>query len=240
MGMTDAYAKASEGVGGLRYVPIINGPVIITEAIVSIGGQMYYVGGQLAQGNIGTAAKAQGVYLIAGPVSILQQATNPLGLFGSPFDPLADTIAGWDPGSAMAGSKAAAGIQEAVLLVAMASQLPVKGAPTRTPMQWTIPIKEGGAINAVGRAGAIEIEVIANMRRVGDTVFLEGVHFTRNAGGRLGPAQLQEFGRDFLRQHGNGASRLVIQPGVRTTGASVGPMGIGGGFAPPPITITLD
>jgi hypothetical protein len=103
----------------------------------------------------------------------------------------------------------------------------------RTPMQWTIPINEGGAVNLVGRAGSLEIEVIANMRRVGNTIHLDGLHFTRNSGGTLGTQQLREFGRDFLRQHGNGATELVVHPAVRTTGANPG-------VAPAPITITLD
>ncbi len=65
-------------------------------------------------------------------------------------------------------------------------------------MEWTLPINEGGAINAIGRAAGTEIEIIAGMRRVGNTIHLDGLHFTKNAGGRLGPKQLEEFGRDFL------------------------------------------
>jgi hypothetical protein len=33
-------------------------------------------------------------------------------------------------------------------------------------MEWTLPIDEGGAINAIGRAEGTEIEIIAGMRRV--------------------------------------------------------------------------
>jgi hypothetical protein len=102
-------------------------------------------------------------------------------------------------------------------------------------MNWEIPINEGGAINAVGKAGNIEIEIIGNMSRSGNTITLEGVHFTKNAGGALGPKQLQEFGRDFLRQHGHGATELVIKPAVRTTGATAGTA-----VAPKPITINLE
>ncbi|MFO0811058.1 MAG: RHS repeat-associated core domain-containing protein [Gemmataceae bacterium] len=108
-------------------------------------------------------------------------------------------------------------------------------APSRTSMGWRIPINEGGAINAVGKAGNIEIEIIANMSRTGKTITLDGIHFTKNAGGTLGPKQLQEFGRDFLRQHGNGATELVINPAPRTTGALAGT-----GVAPKPITIKLE
>lgn len=109
------------------------------------------------------------------------------------------------------------------------------GAPVRTPMEWTLPINEGGAINAIGRAGGTEIEIIAGMRRVGNTIHLDGLHFTKNAGGRLGPKQLEEFGRDFLRQHGNGATELVIHPTPRTTGATAGT-----GVPPKDITIRLE
>jgi hypothetical protein len=102
-------------------------------------------------------------------------------------------------------------------------------------MVWKIPISEGGAINAIGKAGNIEIEIIANMSRTGNTITLEGVHFTKNAGGTLGRKQLQEFGRAFLRQYGNGATELVIKPAVQTTGATAGT-----GVAPKTITIKLE
>jgi hypothetical protein len=100
-------------------------------------------------------------------------------------------------------------------------------------MQWTILLNEGGAINLLGEAGNLEIEVIASMRHVGNTIHLDGLHFTRNSGAKLGTQQLREFGRDFLKQHGNGATELVIHPAVRTTGANPG-------VAPAPIFITLD
>jgi hypothetical protein len=108
-------------------------------------------------------------------------------------------------------------------------------APTRTPMEWKIPINEGGAVNAVGKAGNIEIEIIGQMSRSGKTITLDGVHFTKNAGGTLGRQQLEEFGRDFLRQHGNGATELVINGAPRTTGATAGT-----GVAPKPIIIKLE
>jgi hypothetical protein len=100
-------------------------------------------------------------------------------------------------------------------------------------MRWDIPINEGGTVNLVGRAGEVEIEIIANMSRQGNTIVLDGAHFTKNAGGRLLPEQLQEFGRDFLRQHGNGATELIIRGAPRTTGTIPG-------RAPPPITIKLE
>jgi hypothetical protein len=84
-------------------------------------------------------------------------------------------------------------------------------------MDWIIPIEEGGAINAVGRANDVEIEIIAKVSRERDTIILEGLHFTKNAGRRLGAKQLLEFGRGFLRQHGDGANKLVIVPALRTT-----------------------
>jgi hypothetical protein len=100
-------------------------------------------------------------------------------------------------------------------------------------MKWEIPISEGGAVNLVGRSGEVEIEVIANMNRQGNRIILDKAHFTKNAGDKLLPNQLQEFGRDFLRQHGNGATELVIQGATRTTGAAPGKV-------PPPITIKLE
>ena len=89
-------------------------------------------------------------------------------------------------------------------------------------MDWRLAINEGGAVNAIGRAAGTEIEIIAGMRRAGNTIHLDGVYLTKNAGGRLGPKQLEEYGRDFLRQHGNGATELVIHPAPRTTGATAG------------------
>jgi len=100
-------------------------------------------------------------------------------------------------------------------------------------MQWSIPINEGGAVNLVGRAGNLEIEIIANMRKVGNILHLDGTHFTRNTGGTLRAQQLRGFGRDFLKQHGKGATELVVHPAVRTSGAKPG-------VASGPITITLD
>src|SRR5436309_2382001 len=99
-------------------------------------------------------------------------------------------------------------------------------------MRWTIAINEGGAVNLVGKAGILEIEVIANMRRVGETIHLSETHFARNQGGTIGLQQLRECGCDFLRQHGKGATELVVHPAVRTTGARPG-------MAPSSITITL-
>ena len=101
-------------------------------------------------------------------------------------------------------------------------------------MEWKIPINEGGTINAVGKVGDIEIEVIANLSRTGNKIILEGAHFTKNSGGTLGAKRLQEFGRDFLVQHGNDATELVIVPALRTTGATAGT-----GVVPKPITIKL-
>jgi hypothetical protein len=109
----------------------------------------------------------------------------------------------------------------------------VAPAAARTPVEWKIPIDEGGAINAIGKAG--EIEIVGNLSRSENRITVDGVHFTKNAGGTLGPKQLQDFGRDFLRQHGNGATELVINPAPRTSGATAGT-----GVAPKPITIKLE
>jgi hypothetical protein len=120
-------------------------------------------------------------------------------------------------------------------LQAIRRSLPTHLAPGRTPMEWTILLNEGGAINALGKTGAIEIEIIANMMCIGNTITLDGLHFTKNAGRALGPKQLREFGRDFLRQHGHGATELVINPAPRTTGATAGT-----GVAPKLLTIKLE
>ena len=123
--------------------------------------------------------------------------------------------------------------------VAKAEARAAKNVPSipvaRKPMDWQLPINEGGAVNAIGRIGGTEIEVIGNMRRIDNAIHLDGVHFTKNAGGRLGPKQLEEFGRDFLRQHGDGATELVIHPAPRTTGSTAGT-----GTAPKDITIKLE
>ena len=99
-------------------------------------------------------------------------------------------------------------------------------------MEWEIPISEGGAVNLIGRSGAIEIEVIAGMSRQDDAIVLDQAHFTKNAGSRLLAVQLQEFGRDFLRQHGAGATTLLIRGAPRTTGVAPGRV-------PAPIIIKL-
>jgi hypothetical protein len=109
------------------------------------------------------------------------------------------------------------------------------GTPASAPMDWEIPINEGGTINAVGKVGDVEIEIIADMSRSGNTVTLDGLHFNKNAGGQLKSKQLQEFGRDFLRQHGEGSTVLEIKPAARSSGATAG-----SGILPKPITIKLE
>ena len=54
-------------------------------------------------------------------------------------------------------------------------------------MQWSIPINEDGVVNLVGHAEGIELEIIASMTRAGDTVYLKGLHFTKNKGALLRP-----------------------------------------------------
>lgn len=104
---------------------------------------------------------------------------------------------------------------------------------TELQMEWSIPINDDGEVNLVGRAEGIELEIIATLIRTGDTIHLKGLHFTKNKGALLRPKQLESFGRDFLRQHGNGATRLVVEGAKRSTGANPG-------VAPPPMIITLE
>src|ERR1700722_6645285 len=89
-------------------------------------------------------------------------------------------------------------------------------------MERTIPISEGGEVNAIGRAEGVDIEIIASLTRTGDTNHVSRLHFTKNSGGLLGSQKLQEFARDFLKQHGSGAKRLVVEGAPRTTGANPG------------------
>jgi len=54
-------------------------------------------------------------------------------------------------------------------------------------MEWTIPIKEDNALNLVGRTDGMELEIIANFRRVDDTIYLEGV---QERWGKIAPSTI--------------------------------------------------
>ena len=62
------------------------------------------------------------------------------------------------------------------------------------------------------------IEVIANVAREGDTLFLRGAHIQGSTPGGVGVRGLFEMARDLGRA--NGVARVVIEGGKRTTGGS--------------------
>jgi hypothetical protein len=98
--------------------------------------------------------------------------------------------------------------------------LPFSTVPSAAGITFKTLIDEGGAVNFLARQGATEVEVIANVSRVGNTIKLEGLHFTKNAGETLSMRQLHELAREFGRQQC--AKEVIIQGAVRTTGRTAG------------------
>src|SRR5207249_9884435 len=93
-----------------------------------------------------------------------------------------------------------------------------EGMPDRIDI--TIPINEGGAIDAILRSGVTEIEIIANMRREGDTLILEGLHLAKNLGEHLTLSQLTDFAKAFARHQG--VKEIRVLGAKRTTGRTSG------------------
>jgi hypothetical protein len=90
----------------------------------------------------------------------------------------------------------------------------------------TIRLLERGAAGTVHlevRTARGAYEVIANLRREGTTIILDRAHIEGSGAGQFGPALLREL-RDAARQFGReqGASRVIVNPGVRTSGANPG------------------
>jgi hypothetical protein len=71
----------------------------------------------------------------------------------------------------------------------------------------------------------IAVEVMASMERDGETLFLRDLHVYGPGPNVLGLAGVRWAVRELGRQHG--ARRVVIDGGMRVTGAAVGPAGTG-------------
>ena len=84
--------------------------------------------------------------------------------------------------------------------------------------------RDGDVIYAVAQARNGEMmEIMASMRREGDTIILSGVHVQGSGSGALGTSavgELRSLARDFASQEG--ASTLVIEGGRRSSGAGPG------------------
>jgi hypothetical protein len=73
------------------------------------------------------------------------------------------------------------------------------------------------------KSGSQTYEVIANIRREGGRIVLDGAHIEGSGAGQFGTGMLREI-REAVRQFGQeqGASEVVVNPGIRTSGANPG------------------
>ncbi|MGH2585926.1 MAG: hypothetical protein ACRDJE_13520 [Dehalococcoidia bacterium] len=79
-----------------------------------------------------------------------------------------------------------------------------------------------GAIHVRCESDQGTIEVISGLRIGEDTAYLDGLHIDGPGAGRIGVRELYAMARAI--GHQLGVSQLVIQGGVRTTGANPGRM----------------
>jgi hypothetical protein len=77
-----------------------------------------------------------------------------------------------------------------------------------------------GALHIEGIVGNVRIEVITNYRREGDRAYLDELHIDGPGRSALGPRLLRTFVREL--GHQIGARVVIIQGGIRTTGARPG------------------
>jgi len=80
--------------------------------------------------------------------------------------------------------------------------------------------KDGDAVHLAGQSSAGRIEVMANQRIEGGTLYLQKAHIEGGAPGQFGPRELKEFMREYGRQMG--VSRVVVEGATRTTGTRPG------------------
>jgi hypothetical protein len=101
---------------------------------------------------------------------------------------------------------------------------PMAGISSAGPLAITILEREGNVIIASFRGGAGEARAITELVRQGDTLILRGTHIEGAATLKEALRAAAQFGRS------QGAKRVIIEGGRRTTGANPG-------HIPRPITI---
>jgi hypothetical protein len=83
-------------------------------------------------------------------------------------------------------------------------------------------IDENDTIDAVIDVPIVAVEIIARVIRRSDTIYLEGVHVERIAGGPLDRKQVRLLCAEFCDHYQ--IRRLVVQGAKRTTGRCAGSM----------------
>ncbi len=89
---------------------------------------------------------------------------------------------------------------------------------------------DGDVVELAATTAKGEIRVITGMTREGDTLILKGMHIDGPGAGSLGLRELRNLATDLGRQQG--ARRVTISGGTRTTGANPG-------HTPRPITFPV-
>jgi hypothetical protein len=81
-------------------------------------------------------------------------------------------------------------------------------------------IDENDTINAIVSVSQVSVEIIAKIKREGDTIWLDGLHLERLSGGPLDRQHIELLCAELCRHYQ--ADNLVIQGARRTTGRSAG------------------
>jgi hypothetical protein len=89
---------------------------------------------------------------------------------------------------------------------------------------------DGDVVELAATTAKGEVRVITGMTREGDTLILKGLHIDGPGAGSLGLRELRNLATDLGRQQG--ARRVTIYGGTRTTGANPG-------HTPRPITFPV-
>jgi hypothetical protein len=80
--------------------------------------------------------------------------------------------------------------------------------------------QDGDVVEIVAQSSRGEIRVITELRRKGKDLWLTGLHMEGPGPRTAGIRELRELAREFGRDQG--VSRIIIEGGVRTTGANRG------------------
>ena len=152
--------------------------------------------------------RALGVLAYAGPLIAVGLAT--LGTAG-----LAAPMIG--------GIGASGATQSTVGSIAAAAS--ADGDPTneiRAVAERTINLveREGNVVEYALKGPRGQMNVMTEMDRKGNTIILRGTHIEGAGPGSQGLRELREFARLFAREQG--AMKIVIEGGMRTTGANPG------------------
>jgi hypothetical protein len=102
---------------------------------------------------------------------------------------------------------------------------PPEGAVVEVHDQADVPLvriieTDGDVVELAATTEKGEVRIITGMTREGDTLILKGLHIDGPGAGSLGLRELRDLATDLGRQQG--ARRVTIYGGTRTTGANPG------------------